>query len=142
VDIYFPYVIVNKKPKLTRKDVFDWGVTCDPWKRFISRKTSHNYDDSVGMIILTRCSEENMPPPIRTPHSFGRVIEWQVGSFSDQFTPRDGAKSGDGQCEDPNNKKLAAMMTDLGEEVDEMLSQALENALYVTSKVSYYNKRY
>jgi hypothetical protein len=118
--------------------VIDAGVTVDPWSRFRHRKSTHKYGDNIKMIIVMQCSEENIQHPIRTPFQFGRVVEYMLFSFADDFNLRDGAKPGDSNRDDPNLLILSQVMLELKAEVNDSLDVALEKADCVDSSVNYF----
>lgn len=124
---------------MSRDSVIDYGVTCDPWQRFRGRVSRHQYDeDKVGMLIVMKCTDLNLAAPIRTPHTFGRVVERMIASY-DFKNAVPTAYAGEGSAEDPNNEKLAKSMIEFREVIGLLLDQALERGNFVTSKVSFLN---
>ncbi|KAI6176354.1 hypothetical protein M3Y97_00788900 [Aphelenchoides bicaudatus] len=111
----YPYVICNKKVraeaetvKERRKAVNYWGVATEPYTRWSSHKSKNDFtDESHELLILRKWTDDNLPEGVFTHKSAALVDEHILGSFCKQFTPIEKAKSGNGNLEEANNKKLA-----------------------------------
>lgn len=127
--IHYNYIIVEKavfESNSTdigrRKSINYWGITTDPYHRWVQHKSSNGFtDEKHAMIVLKKWTFDNLTPGIATPHSASLVYEHIIGRFKSQFSPISNAKSGNGPLEDPNNKILAKDPTRI-QEANQLLS--------------------
>jgi len=136
-EVYYPYLsvkgVVDKSTVLSRGSVFDFGVTTDPAERFADRKSRHRYGSDVRMLILMKCSDENLPTKVQTPFLFGRTIEHMI-ALSDFPKLSPDAKAGDGTASEKNAARLASIMHNLQNSTELLIDAALKDRKYVTSK--------
>lgn len=128
-------------PKLKRKHVKYWGYTSDPWARLqkhLSKRKGVITRENHKMVILHKCTSSNIPSCLKvsTSHSFALAFEHAVGSFSSDFTPINGAHSGNGNLDDPTIQQ-AAKNSGFVKFVGQCLDDALKNGKPVTEEVCF-----
>ncbi|KAI6175405.1 hypothetical protein M3Y97_00685200 [Aphelenchoides bicaudatus] len=128
----FPYVICHRAMrseaethKQRRKAVNYWGVVTDPKNRWNNHKSRNNFSDKTHeMLILRKWTDDTLPQGVFTHRSAALVDEHILGGFCKQFTPIEKAKSGNGNLEESDNKKLAKQQWRISE-----LSLVLDDVL-------------
>lgn len=134
--------MVPVKENLSRKDVYDWGYSQDPWKRY-SKRCYNSKDlttrESHQMLVLTKCTDSNIPQFVNlaTAHNYVLAVEHAVGSFSSEFTHQEKAHSGNGKQEDPINK-CEAQKKEFVDFVSGLIDAALSSNKAVTEEVSFW----
>ncbi|KAI6191012.1 HMG box protein [Aphelenchoides bicaudatus] len=135
---YYPYIMVPVKENLSRKDVYDWGYSQDPRKRY-SKRCYNSKDlttrEGHQMLVLTKCTDSNIPQFVNlaTAHNYVLAVEHAVGSFSSEFTHQEKAHSGNGKQEDPINK-CEAQKKEFVDFVSGLIDAALSSNKAVTEE--------
>jgi hypothetical protein len=127
--------------KKRRKAVIYWGYTINTHDRWFNHKSDKKLNDvDYRMVIVREWTSENLPTGVVSHHQAALIDEHVIGSFSGQFTPHTAAKSGNGNLEDPLNKKLA-QEGNRGAEMDILLTDIINACEPVKFEVSFYKNQ-